>query len=326
MIKIGLLGAGHLGKIHLNCLRESKDLFEIVGFYEPNAQRAKNISQEYKIPAFERAETLMQACDAIDIVSPTTTHYELAIQAMKHNCHLFIEKPVTRTVEEAEKLLRKSREKQLLIQVGHVERFNPALLTLKNENLQPRFIEAHRLASFTPRSTDVSVVLDLMIHDLDIVHYLLRSPLKQIHAHGVPIVSHNADICNARLEFENGCVANLTASRISLKQMRKMRLFQSNAYISIDFLNKKTQIIRLFDEDTPNISGFPLDTPTGKKILHISQPQAQAINAIKMELESFAHSIRHNHPIAVPLEDGYQALKTAEEIEKVLSASLSHTP
>ncbi len=315
MVKIGLFGAGHLGKIHLRCLQQTKGLFEIVGFYEPNPEQARIASETFGLKAFKQAEELMKRCDAIDIVSPTTTHYELAMQALDHNCHLFIEKPVTRQVEEASRLLQKSREKNRIVQVGHVERFNPALLALEQEKVNPRFIEAHRLAGFNPRSTDVSVVLDLMIHDLDIVHFLVPSPLREIRAHGVPIVSHTADICNARLEFENGCVANLTASRISLKQMRKMRIFQSNAYLSIDFLEKKSQIVRLFDADS-GAFGLPLDTPTGKKIIQIEKPEARPVNAIQMELETFAQSILHGTPVAVPLEDGYQALKTAEAIER----------
>ena len=317
MVKIGLFGAGHLGKIHLKCLQQTQGLFEITGFYEPDADTARAVSETFGLRAFDQAEDLMARCDAIDIVSPTTTHYALAMQALEHNCHLFIEKPVTRKLQEAAELLQKSREKNRIVQVGHVERFNPALLSLEQEQVNPRFIEAHRLAGFNPRSTDVSVVLDLMIHDLDIVHFLVGAPLREIRAHGVPIVSHTADICNARLEFENGCVANLTASRISLKQMRKMRIFQSNAYLSIDFLEKKSQIVRLLDADSGAI-GLPLDTPNGQKIIQISQPQAKPVNAIQMELESFAKSILHNAPIAVPLEDGYQALKTAEAIEEMI--------
>ncbi len=316
MVKIGLLGAGHLGKIHLKCLLQSKHLFQIVGFYEPDVGQAKAVAGAFGLVAFDSAEALMAACDAVDIVSPTTTHYALALQALEHNCHLFIEKPVTRRVEEAADLLEKSRARQRIVQVGHVERFNPALLSLQGEALTPRFIEAHRLAHFNPRSTDVSVVLDLMIHDLDILHFLVPSPLREIRAQGVAIVSHTADICNARLEFENGCVANLTASRISMKQMRKMRIFQHDAYISMDFLEKSAQIVRIFEAEE-GIDGFALDTPTGKKILQLTQPQAEPVNAIQMELEAFARSILYGEPVAVPLEAGYQALKTAEDIEQL---------
>ncbi len=320
MVKIGLFGLGHLGKIHLQCLLQTDQLFELIGFYEPDSNRAAEISKTFGLRAFDQPEELMRHCDAIDIVSPTSTHYSLALQALEHHCHLFIEKPVTQTVAEAAELLEKSKEKNCIVQVGHVERFNPALLALQNEKLLPRFIEAHRLAPFKPRSTDVSVVLDLMIHDLDILHFLVKSPIREIRAHGVALVSHSADICNARLEFENGCVANLTASRISLKQMRKLRIFQEDAYLSIDFLEKKSQIVRLFDQDSGK-QGIELDTPSGKKILQIEWPEAQPVNAIQMELESFAHSILHNQAVAVPLYDGYQALKTAEQIDSALKKS-----
>ncbi len=320
MVKIGLFGLGHLGKIHLKCLLQTEQLFEIVGFYEPDKTRAREISETFGIQAFEQPEELMRLCEAIDIVSPTSTHYALALQALEHDCHLFIEKPVTQTVKEATELLEKSRQKKRVVQVGHVERFNPALLALQNQKLEPRFIEAHRLATFNPRSTDISVVLDLMIHDLDIVHFLVKSPIREIRAHGVALVSHTADICNARLEFENGCVANLTASRISLKQMRKLRIFQQDAYLSIDFLEKKSQIARLFDHQSGE-QGLELDTPTGKKILRIEWPEARPVNAIQMELESFARSILYKQTIAVPLQDACQALETAEQIDLNLNQS-----
>jgi len=323
-ISIGVFGAGHLGKIHLKCI-QSSDRFNLIGFYDTDEEVRKTIAADFNTKAFDSPEALMQQVAIVDIVTPTPFHYELALQAIDLGKHLFIEKPVTSTPEEARTLQRLSIEKGIKIQVGHVERFNPAFLALRDISLKPVFIEAHRLATFNPRGTDVSVVLDLMIHDLDLLLSIVQSPLKNIHASGVALVSHHADICNARLEFENGCVANLTASRISLKQMRKLRIFQPDAYLSLDFLEKEAQVIRLHDEE--NLSSeqmealLPLDTAKGKKFIELNSPTIAPTNAIQMELESFATAIIEDTLPIVDIEDGMMALTVAHQIQAEMEQS-----
>ncbi len=323
-LKIGLFGAGHLGKIHLKCIQQIPQL-ELVGFFDPNDEAAEAVEATFGIPRFGDADQLLAAVDAADIVTPTITHFELLERAVRAGKHIFVEKPVTNTVEEGKKIVELCHNSpKLIVQVGHVERFNPAFLAIGDIALQPMFIEAHRLATFNPRGTDVSVVLDLMIHDLDIVLSLVRSPLRSVSASGVAVVSQTPDICNARLEFENGCVANLTASRISLKQMRKVRFFQKDAYISLDFLDKQAQIIRLFDPETaakmpPEANLMELETADGStKMIQIQMPEIQPSNAIKMELETFAASILDGAEVRVTLEDGFRALELAHRIVEQL--------
>lgn len=326
MLKIGLLGVGHLGKIHLKCIRLATASYELVGFYDPNPAVREEVANEFDVTAFPSAAELIAAVDVVDVVTPTPLHYELVKQALEAGKHVFVEKPLTETVEQGRKLIELARERGLLVQVGHVERFNPALLALENMPLQPMFIEAHRLANFNPRGTDVSVVLDLMIHDLDIVLNIVGSEVVEIHAGGVAVVSETPDIANARLEFANGCVANITASRISLKQMRKLRLFQPNAYISLDLLDKEAQVIRLLDEDqAAPATGqqFPLETPRGTKTLHLDMPTVEPVNAIRMELETFAESIQANEPPRVSIEDGYRALELAQRITADMESRLA---
>lgn len=324
MLKIGLFGVGHLGKIHLKCIQMAKETYDLVGFYDPEDKNAKKIVEEYGIRRFTKPEELMEAVEVVDIVTPTVYHHQIAKLALEKKKHIFIEKPLTHTVEEAKELIDLAAEKGVKVQVGHVERFNPALLALGEMDLAPMFVEGHRLAMFNPRGTDVSVVLDLMIHDLDILLSLVNSAVKTVHATGVKVVSETPDIANARLEFENGCVANLTASRISLKNMRKLRFFQKDAYISLDFLDKNAQVVRMYDEKDPNSptegTFFDLETPAGKKIIEISMPPIEQVNAIKMELESLGKSIMNGTAVKVPIEDGYKALEVAykiiDEIEK----------
>lgn len=319
MLKIGVLGTGHLGKIHLKCIQLAKEAYELIGFYDPDDTAAKQAEEQYQIRRWTDMDALIAAADVIDIVTPTTTHFELAKRVIEQGKHLFIEKPLTNTMEEAKALLQMAQEKGVKVQVGHVERFNPALLALGDQPLNPMFIEAHRLAVFNPRGTDVSVILDLMIHDLDIIQSLVKSPVKTISASGVPVVSESADICNARIEFENGCIANLTASRISMKQMRKVRFFQKDAYISLDFLEKEAQVVRLYDTDAdptklPQDNLMELETQGGKRYIHLSMPEAAPVNAIKMELESLATSIQKDERPVVSIEDGYRALDLAHQI------------
>lgn len=330
MLKIGLLGAGHLGKIHLKCIRLAKEKYDLIGFYDASEEMARNVSREFNIRAFDSVEELIAACDVIDVVTPTPTHYKLVKQALLAGKHVFVEKPLTSTPAEAEELVELSHKTGCWVQVGHVERFNPALLALKETPIRPYFIEAHRLAIFNPRGTDVSVVLDLMIHDLDIILKLADSEVSEVRASGVAVVSEAADIVNARIEFVNGAVANLTASRISLKNMRKIRLFQPDAYISVDLLEKETQFVRLYEADASSIpeegQAFPLDTPKGPRLIHVSQPELSPVNAIQLELESFADSIHENVAPAVSIEDGYRALQLAQQIIEAVAENRSKMP
>ena len=322
MLKIGLLGAGHLGRIHLKCLQLAKESFDLVGFYEPDEANARRAIDTFGVHRFATYEDLLAAVEVVDIVTPTVTHFELAKQALLAGKHIFIEKPITQTAAEARDLRDLQRDSGLHVQIGHVERFNPALLAIDGMTLDPMFIEAHRLAPFNPRSTDVSVVLDLMIHDLDLLLSMVDSEVVDIQANGVAIVSHSADIANARLQFANGCVANLTASRISLKQMRKLRLFQSDAYVSLDFLEKTAQVVRLHDADGVDPAQaenwMPLETQRGKKLIEVLQPDIEPTNAIQRELESFAASIVADEFPKVTLEDGYRALQLAQRILSAL--------
>ena len=321
MLKIGVFGAGHLGKIHIQQWKEIEGI-EIVGFYDPNDENAASAIDQYGVKRFSESSSLLQLCDAVDIVSNTTHHFEIAKAALLLGKHIFVEKPFTNTLEEAQELIKLIKEANVKCQVGHVERFNPALLALGDMNIQPMFIETHRLATFNPRGTDVSVILDLMIHDIDIVLHLVKSPVKRISASGVAVLSETPDIANARIEFDNGCVANLTSSRISLKRMRKKRLFQRDAYISVDFLDKKTEVIKLTDEgeNPKGIMDIPLEMANGdKKILSVHMPEIPAINAINAELSEFARAIINDLPVKVTAFDGYQAMEVAHLILKKMS-------
>jgi predicted dehydrogenase len=317
MLKYGLFGVGHLGKIHLKCAIATGK-YEIIGFYDPNDDNAEKIIQQFGIQRFTEVKKLLSLIDVADIVTPTITHFDLAAQAIRASCHVFIEKPVTETLAEAKKLLRLQEKYAVQVQVGHVERFNPAMLVMNGLVVKPMFIEAHRLANFNARGTDVSVVLDLMIHDIDIVLALVgNTKVKSVHAGGVSVVSRTPDIANARIEFENGCIANLTASRISMKQMRKLRLFQQDAYISLDFLDKKAQIVRLFDEKPEFGDTFELPVPDiGTKYIHIDMPETKPVNAIELELSSFADAILGATTPIVTLQQGVAALALAHRVLK----------
>ncbi|MBK7852023.1 MAG: Gfo/Idh/MocA family oxidoreductase [Bacteroidetes bacterium] len=325
MLKIGVIGAGHLGKIHLRLLKEIQSV-ELIGFYDHSPEHSQAVSSELGIRAFSSAEELIDQADAIDIVTPTLAHFEYAVKALRKSKHIFIEKPVTHTVNEGKKLVALVHEAGVKAQVGHVERFNPAFLTARQYLHQPMFIETHRLAEFNPRGTDVSVVHDLMIHDIDIVLSVVRSPVKKISASGVAVVSDTPDIANARIEFDNGCVANLTASRISLKSMRKSRFFQRDAYISVDFLKKKTEVVRLKNvvgEPGPLDITIDLGNNKGSKIIYFDQPKVEESNAIKMELEQFAESILEDKQTPVPIEEGFLALHVAHQVMEKLNSSLN---
>ena len=313
MLKIGIIGAGHLGKFHLNNWLEIEGV-TVIGFCDTDEVNAKAVIEKYKIKRFTTPDELLDNCDAVDIVAPTTFHYELCALALRKGKHVFVEKPLTNTMDEAKALLKLAVESNLKFQVGHVERFNPAFVALKNYRLEPMFIEVHRLSQFNPRGTDVSVILDLMIHDIDIILQLVKSNVSYISANGVSVLSDTPDIANVRIEFDNGCVANLTSSRISMKKMRKMRLFQKDAYIGIDFLEKKTEIISQNTTNDKNVFTFDIDTGKGKKTVAIANPIVADTNAMKEELTSFKNAVINNTETAVTVVDGFRAMEVAHQI------------
>lgn len=318
MLKIGVIGAGHLGKIHIKCIKLIEQ-YELVGFFDENEDNASKVAAEYGIKAYNSIDELLKVADVVDIVTPTITHFDIAVKAIRQSKHIFIEKPITNTVDEAKTLINLATEANVKVQVGHVERFNPAFTAVKDTFNNPMFIETHRLAEFNPRGTDVPVIHDLMIHDIDIVLSIVKSNVKRVSASGVAVVSDTPDICNARIEFDNGCVANLTASRMSLKNMRKSRFFQKDAYISVDFFEKKSEVIKLDDvvgEADPFSIVLDLGEGKGQKEISFEKPDILENNAIKDELESFANSIINNTQPLVSANDGCRALEVASIIHK----------
>jgi predicted dehydrogenase len=321
MLKVGVLGAGHLGKIHLRLLNQSEK-YELVGFYDAFEENANKVAAEFGYKKFDSIAELIAAVDVIDIVTPTLQHFECAKQVIEAGKHIFIEKPISNTVEEAEEIIALAKKHNVKGQVGHVERFNPAFKAVKDKINNPMFIETHRLAEFNPRGTDVPVVLDLMIHDIDAILSVVKSKVKLVNASGVAVISDSPDISNARIEFENGCVANITSSRISMKNMRKSRFFQKDAYISVDYLDKVCEVVRM--KDAPEIPGdfdMILQNAEGaKKQIYFDNPNVDANNAILDELETFADAINNNTTPIVTLEDGTEALRVAymiiESMEK----------
>jgi predicted dehydrogenase len=321
MLKIGVVGTGHLGKFHLNNWKEIPDV-EIVGFCDPDDSIAREVSEKYGLKRFADVDALVDACDAIDVVTPTQHHFSICEKAIKKSKHVFVEKPMVNSMEEAKILVKLVQESKIKFQVGHVERFNPAFLAAKTLNLNPMFIEVHRLAQFNPRGTEVSVILDLMIHDIDVVLSLVNSDVKSISASGVAVMTDTPDIANVRIEFNNGCVANLTSSRISMKKMRKVRLFQKDAYIGIDFLEKKTEVIKLRQPEDKDVFSFDIETPGGVKTIAIANPPVPEVNAIKKELEGFASAIANNTQTIVNEIDGFRAMEVAHQILQKINYNL----
>tara|TARA_B110001469_G_scaffold47851_1_gene46836 strand:+ start:144 stop:1103 length:960 start_codon:yes stop_codon:yes gene_type:complete len=315
MLKVGVLGAGHLGKIHLRLLKQSEK-YELVGFFDPFKENAEKVAKEFGYRLFDSIEELITAVEVVDIVTPTLSHFDCAKMAIENGRHIFIEKPITKTVLEAEAIKTLASQFHVQGQVGHVERFNPAFTAVKDKIDTPMFIETHRLAEFNPRGTDVPVVLDLMIHDIDIILSVIDSKVKNVHASGISVISETPDIANARIEFENGCVANLTASRISMKNMRKTRFFQKDAYISVDFLEKKSEIVRMKDvPNNPDEFAMILQNAEGiKKQIYFDNPEIENNNAILDELESFADAIENGTKPVVSLRQGADALRVAQMI------------
>jgi predicted dehydrogenase len=327
MLKIGVLGAGHLGKIHIKCLKEIKN-YQLVGFNDPDEGNAGKVEKEFHIKRFLSNDALIDAVDVVDIVTPTISHFECASASLRKFRHVFIEKPVVTTLEEARELIKIADEANVKVQVGFVERFNPAFVAVEPYLNKPMFIETHRLAQFNPRGSDVPVILDLMIHDIDIILSVVNSNIRKISASGVAVVSDTPDIANARIEFDNGCVANLTASRISIKNMRKSRFFQRDAYISVDFLTKEAEVVRIKD---PEKSGFlsksvTIDLGPGKGIRQISftKPMIKPLNAIRTELESFYNAITNNTVPSVTINDGYSALEVAHKVIEKINQSANN--
>ncbi|MCK0200753.1 Gfo/Idh/MocA family oxidoreductase [Ornithobacterium rhinotracheale] len=316
MLKVGVAGAGHLGKIHLKLLQQSS-LYELVGFYDTDENNGEEVASKFGYKYFSDLDELLDAVEVLDIVTPTLSHYEVAKKAISKGKHVFLEKPIAKTEEEAREIIELAKKHNVKGQVGHVERFNPAFTAVQSGLSSPLFIEAHRLAEFNPRGTDVPVVLDLMIHDLDVILSMVKSEVKEIHSSGVSVISETPDIANVRLAFENGCVANITTSRISMKNMRKMRIFQKDAYISVDFLEKKSEIIRMEDLSGNDADEFAMvleNAEKQQKKIWFEYPVITANNAILDELESFAKAIMYDEPIPVTLEDGTKALALALQI------------
>ena len=322
MLKVGVFGVGHLGKFHLNNWKEIPEV-QVVGFFDPNNDHAKEVETTYGLKRYMDEEALIAACDIIDVVTPTHLHFPVCEMAIKMGKNVFVEKPMANTIEEGKTIVNMVKEANVKLQVGHVERFNPAYTALKNLALNPLFIEVHRLAQFNPRGTEVSVIFDLMIHDIDIILSVVKSDVKSISASGVAVLTDTPDIANVRIEFNNGCVANLTSSRISMKKMRKIRLFQKDAYIGIDFLEKNTEIIKLKQPDEEDAFSFDIETHQGPKTISISNPVIEPGNAIKAELESFVASIMQDTTPVVSELDGFLAMEVAHQILEKISKSTS---
>ena len=324
MLKIGVFGTGHLGRFHLNNWKEIPGT-ELIGFFDPNNETAEAISEQYQLKRFLNEDDLIDACDAIDVVAPTDAHFNICKKAIRKTKHVFVEKPLANTMQEAEELVKLVKESRIKLQVGHVERFNPAFLAVKDFDLNPMFIEVHRLAQFNPRGTEVSVILDLMIHGIDIILSIVKSDVKSVSSSGVAVLTDTPDIANVRIEFNNGCVANLTSSRISMKKMRKMRLFQKDGYIGIDFLNKTVEILKLKKNEDINTFNFDLETPKGTRTIAISNPPIPEVNAIKKELEEFVSSIQNKTPTIVSEIDGYRAMEVAHQILQKINNHITAT-
>jgi len=326
-IKVGVVGVGHLGKLHAQLYKEVP-LAQLVGIFDIDLEKARQVAEELNIPVFTDLSKLLQEVEAVDIVTPTSTHKQVALAALDHDCHIFIEKPIMETEEEASGIITKAKEKNKILQVGHIERFNPAMLALADVDIKPVFIESHRLAPFNPRGTDVAVILDLMIHDLDLILMLVKSDVTQVDAHGVGVISKSIDIANARIRFKNGCVANVTASRISAKKMRKMRIFQANAYISLDFVSGISEIYysadwqdHPFQDGTLAVSLGQINVDNGRKEIKYNKLKREGVNPLVYELTAFIESIKAKLPPVVSGESGLEALHLAKLIEQKISES-----
>jgi predicted dehydrogenase len=320
-LKIGVIGTGHLGKLHTRMFKTINNC-ELIGIYDSNTSLVKLVSEEFAVPVTESVENLLENVNAVSIAATTSAHFEIAKKCFENNVHVFIEKPITATIKEAEELVELAEKKKLNLQVGHIERFNPALVSMEKYISNPMFIQTDRLAQFNPRGTDVAVVLDLMIHDIDIILSLVNSDVANVQANGVAVVSNHLDIANARLQFENGAVANVTASRISQKKMRKMRIFQRDSYVALDFVTGIAEAYRLLPTDAdvdPKLFSFgEIGIGEKKKKLVYEQPAQKELNALQYELQLFVDSVLCKTKPLVSGVDGLRALKVAEIIlEKI---------
>ncbi|MBS3946578.1 MAG: Gfo/Idh/MocA family oxidoreductase [Melioribacter sp.] len=325
-LKVGVIGTGHLGKLHTKLFKQV-DGCELVGIYDMDLAKAEAVANEFNVNYFKSVDQLIEMIDAVSIVSTTSAHYELVKKAFENNKHVFVEKPITATIAEGEELVKIAGDKKLNFQVGHIERFNPALLSLDKYDLNPLFIQTDRLSQFNPRGTDVAVVLDLMIHDIDIILSLVKSEVTSVNASGVAVVSDTIDIANARLEFENGAVAIVTASRISQKKMRKMRMFQRDTYITLDFITGVSEVYRLVSPgeipDNPFISFGEIGVGERRKAVLYEQPEQKEVNALQHELQLFVNSVLSKTRPPVTGSDGLKALKVAEMIIRKIEESIA---
>lgn len=313
-IKIAIIGAGHLGRFHIECIKRIQG-FSLEGIYDKDTERSQEIAAKYDVRTFDGLSEAIHAVDAVCIVTPTSSHYEIALHAIEAGKHVFIEKPLTDHPETSRLLAELIARKKLVGRVGHVERYNPSFIAAQKFGLdKPVFIEAHRLAPFNPRGMDVPVVMDLMIHDIDLVLSMIKSEVDHIEANGVGVAGNTADICNARITFKNHAVANLTASRISLKQMRKLRLFQRDKYIAIDFLNHEVQVVKLLHEEPADMMSMKLELPDGPRWIAADNPGIEKHNAIEEELKEFYLAINNNSTTGVTFDDGAKAVAVAHQI------------
>ena len=322
-LKVGVIGCGHLGKFHTKMHTMLEDISELIGVYDLNPDQSKKVADEFNCKQFLNVEDLISSADAVVIASATQSHYEVAIKCLNADKHIFIEKPITATVPQAEEIVKLSEQKNLIIQVGHIERYNPAFFQIEDMDVDPMFIEAHRLASFNPRGSDVSVVHDLMIHDIDLILSLIKSPVERVDAAGVTVLTETPDIANVRIKFTNGAVANLTASRISIKKMRKFRIFQKEMYISLDLDKGAADVFFMADEKDTSVQGMAIANieSKNKKIMYIKNPEGQ-INALLEENRDFVNSVLTGATVKVSGMDGLRALVTVEMVIEEIEQQL----
>jgi len=315
---ISLIGLGYIGKIHLKLLKENPN-WNLVGVYDIDPSLTSNLAAQYGVKAFKDLDEAIQHSSVMDIVTPSNTHFELSKKAIINGKHVFIEKPVTSHLKEAKQLQSFINEAGICFQVGHVERFNPAFIAAKPYIENPTFIEVHRLAQYNSRGTDVSVVLDLMMHDLDLILSIIKSNIRKIHVSGGILVSSTADIVNARIEFENGCVANITTNRVAFRNSRKFRIFDRNALININLLDKVTEVIRIKNA-APHSKNLVIEPGNGlpNKEIIFEHPIILPTNAINEELNTFYQSVNSNKPAKVGIEDAIRVLELAFDIEEQL--------
>ena len=313
-LKVGVIGTGHLGRFHSLNYAQIPDA-DLVGVYDADFEKAKRVAEESQSRSFENMMELLDQVDGVSVAVPTNHHFHVVQDVLNHHVHCLVEKPITQTLDEANTLIALADEKNLIFQVGQVERYNPAIAAIQKQGISPQFIEGHRLAPFNPRGTEVSVILDLMIHDIDVVLHLVNRPVESLDASGVAVVSDTIDIANARIRFENGCVANLTASRISQKMMRKMRFFQKDAYITVDFQDKMAEVYQLDDgiQQADMVLGEIGIGDRKRKVIY-RKPEIIGDNALRFELEAFVKTIQGKIVPAVSAKEGRDALAVALQI------------